>query len=587
METRLFILVCFLLLSGCTRNNQKGVPLGGDTPFLANDSLARTFLLKGVALYAEHPDSAFYCYTEGLRYAPTSSHSDIRPRLLYNMATIHNLALDHKSTIFFLDSAIREAGRSGDQTTLANAYNLLGTIRELVGDTSAALMAWRTSFEIARDHELYLQMGVAWSNLAKEEKEVEKYISMLLGAVAMIRKSEGSLQELGTIYNNLGYASANPDTAIGYFRRAIEVGRQSHDHEVVVYALNNMSYSFLDKKEVNNARTCLEQEAIPLALYDNKTAWLADLYDSFADILLAEGEGAAAAGYMKKSNEALKKAVAEQKIKQNQLLLALLDVRNRESVIRSKDEELIVQHNHEQVMWLVIGLLTLILLLAGVFAFFIRQRNRIKAQRLEIETARRFIVLDEQEKTRIAMQLHDLTGPISHLLSKQIGKLEFPNSAMKEELKTKLENITATLRHLSYRMNKAMLEQLSFIELIEGLRNDIQVMTDLPVILEVDSACEQLPSTLSQHVYFMMLELLTNAVKHVRTGDIWLSFSVEFGLLYIIYRDNGPGFDVKALNQKGMGLSNIMERARLLKGKAKVHSVMGNGTRWTITIPLN
>lgn len=582
----LSILMSLPLITGCFRNDEKVKQKTENIPARINDSLARVFLLKGVALYIEDPDSAFYCYTEGLRFVSTSSSSDILPRLLYNMAMIHNLALNHKSTTLFLDSAIREAKRTGDSITLANSYNMLGNIRELLGDTSAALSAWLTSFEIARDQELYLQMGVAWSNLAKGKISEEKYIPMLHESIAMINKSPGSHQELGTIYNNLGYASANPDTAIGYFRRAIDVGRECNDHEVIVYALNNMAYSYLEKKDLNLARACLEQEAIPLALHHNKATWLADLFDSYADVMLAEGNWVSAADYMKRSNEALKKAVSDQKTRQNQLLLALLDARNRELVIRAKEEEIFMQHTREQVMWLVIGLLALTLLLAGVVAFFIHQRNRMQTQRREIETARRFVALDEKEKSRIARQLHDLTGPISQLLNKQIGGLEFPDVVMKTELKTRLENITTTLRHLSHRMNKAMMDQLSFTELIEGLRMDIQAMTDIPVIVRIDSACEQLPSTLSQHVYFMMLELLTNAVKHVRTGDIRLSLSVEYGMLYLIYRDKGPGFDTEAIKQKGMGLSNIMERARLLKGKAEVLSDSGEGTRWTISIPL-
>jgi signal transduction histidine kinase len=56
--------------------------------------------------------------------------------------------------------------------------------------------------------------------------------------------------------------------------------------------------------------------------------------------------------------------------------------------------------------------------------------------------------------------------------------------------------------------------------------------------------------------------------------------------LTLHYNDNGPGFDSRLIEKKGMGLMNIFERTKLLNGSAKITSSPGDGTSWEIKFPL-
>jgi len=91
---------------------------------------------------------------------------------------------------------------------------------------------------------------------------------------------------------------------------------------------------------------------------------------------------------------------------------------------------------------------------------------------------------------------------------------------------------------------------------------------------------------MATHLVRIIQELLANAVKYVDKGVIKLNISIEFTSLYILYQDDGPGFDPKKLKQEGLGLLNIIERAKIIGGKSTLESSPGNGTKWRIFIPL-
>jgi signal transduction histidine kinase len=87
------------------------------------------------------------------------------------------------------------------------------------------------------------------------------------------------------------------------------------------------------------------------------------------------------------------------------------------------------------------------------------------------------------------------------------------------------------------------------------------------------------------HIYRIIQELLTNAIKYVSSGEINLSLTMEEGMLFILYQDSGPGFNMQAPGTKGLGILNIFERAKIIHGKAVLNSARGTGTKWNITIP--
>ena len=135
-------------------------------------------------------------------------------------------------------------------------------------------------------------------------------------------------------------------------------------------------------------------------------------------------------------------------------------------------------------------------------------------------------------------------------------------------------------------MNRAMIEHFTFSELITGLCEDVQRLSGLSVQLEIPQEFPALPNELVLHFYRITQELLTNATKYARDSQVKIKIIVENGKLALFYSDNGPGFITGEKSKPSIGIMNIYERAKLIRGKAFVKSSPGKGTSWEIIFPL-
>jgi signal transduction histidine kinase len=264
----------------------------------------------------------------------------------------------------------------------------------------------------------------------------------------------------------------------------------------------------------------------------------------------------------------------------------LLDLKSKEVTIQDNQREILLQQNRLQKTQL--GLTITIFMIIG-FVFIIlwlQQRNRVRFQVQQIQSAKRLIEMEENEKEKIARELHDITGQLVLGITGEIENLDLPDTKEKGMIQAKIKDLGQSIRRISHRMNKAMLDTFTFEELIVGQCEDIKKLTGLNIRLEMPEDAVVLSEEVVLHSYRIIQELLTNAGKYARDSMVSLSLLKNEAELVIVYSDNGPGFDSSLIEKKGMGLMNIFERAKLLNGSAKVTSSPGNGTSWEIKFPL-
>ena len=265
--------------------------------------------------------------------------------------------------------------------------------------------------------------------------------------------------------------------------------------------------------------------------------------------------------------------------------MALLDVKNKEITIREHEARLMVQGKNIQRLWIMAFAFALLALISLLFAWVTRLRGKVRIQENETEHTRKLLELETGEKQRVAMQLHDLIGPVRNILLKQIEEVETTYPAIGGKLSAQLTEITVAMRSLSHRMNSAMLDQLTLREAIETLRHDFINQAVSNVTFEIDPLCGKMQGKITGQLFFILLELMTNAAKYCADCHIRISVTFEFENLYLIYHDDGPGFKLDGKTGDGMGLSNIRNRAAILNGHAHLESIPGKGTTWTISIP--
>jgi signal transduction histidine kinase len=550
------------------------------------EAMARAFLMIGIAYTNQNADSSFIFYTKALRLANLYDLQKIKPKIFYNLSMIYRSVSDIRMTVLFLDSSISLANKVKDYQWLSNTYNALGNLRFDMLDSANAKAMFDSAYFIAIRCKLHKQTGIALASLSKFESDPLKSLEMQHSAIDILKKYPGNEEEVSSILVNIGMQSNVIDTAIKYYKTAIQIARLGNSSEVEIAAYNNLAYCYIDKKEYRSAEDCLKNIAIPLAKRIENYDWLSTLYDSYADVLLEENRIRQAFWFERLALKSRIQADTKQAKEQVRLLSALLDLKNKELRIQAKERELLEKDDKIRsiIFWgsvsLLVSLSILFLVLWGM------QRTKLKLQMELLDSAKKLIGVEENMKGRVSMELHDLTTPFYVSMLQQIERAQINDSIIENDLRAKLSKLTTSIRQISHRMNNSFIEQLSITELVNGLCNDLKDTAGVPINYEVSLGDPNLTVEQTIHVYRIVQELLTNAIKYVTFGEINLSLSEEASTLFILYHDTGPGFDFNSSNSKGIGLMNIVERTKMIHGNAVLNSSPGKGTKWIISIPL-
>jgi signal transduction histidine kinase len=545
--------------------------------------LIKANIIYGSILIENKPDSAYYFIKEALDKSNQTGKTEFKQEIYYNLAKIHKESMDYKLAIIYLDSVIRYKEIPVKYELVSNAYNDLGVIKSDLHDYVDAKRLFDSSFKIASSHALELQRGVAMGNLAAFEKDTASAFAMLKEALKVLLKAPGSGDAISQIRINLGNRSSNSDSAIAYYTAAIRGVDTSSSNEELLIAYNNLVYSYIDKKEFDLARDCITRKAIPMAERWNNADWLATLYDTYSDLLQAEGKDHEAVHAEKKAYQYREIAYDLKVTGQLRLLALLLDVKDKELRIQSEQQVSQGKTNRIRVLAIIVAILLIFLVLLWIWG---RQRNKLLLERQRLDSARKILAMDETFRSRMALELHDMTSPLYTGILRQIEEVSIDDHSIKEHLIISLNELAGNIRSISHKMAGGYFEDLPLRLLIESLCHEMQYRTNAQIRLRMEMSEIIMKKDKMHHVIRIIQELLSNGVKFVKEGEIQLSISEELGDLNIIYHDNGNGFSIENAEGKGLGLTSIVERANLVRGKALLTSEPGNGTHWTIRIPL-
>jgi two-component system, NarL family, sensor kinase len=552
-----------------------------------DSNLVDAYKWLGKAYHQSHKDSSFYYLNIALHIADSCNLYRKKVNIFYDLASLYTYANDYQTAISLLDSSIRLAEKAKSPEGIANACIAMGNIKFNVQDYENARTLYDSALKVARENTLYKQMGVAIGNLARKQFEKDSVVKVLQKeALLYLEKVTGVEEEMAYIFINIGLQCSKPDSAIYFYEVALKLALNANLPKIEFGAYNNMAYSYLDKKEIGKAEACLRDMAIPAAQKIKDNDWLASLYDTYADVCVEKGDYKSALGYQKKAMSARKIDTRQKSAEQVNTLAALYQLKNKQLIIQNKEKEILLQRNRlQQVqLWLAIALL---LVIASVFTTMImQQRSRARFQKEQIRSANRIIDMEETEKGRISRELHDITGQLVLGISGTIENINFPDPEIKELINARIKELGASIRQISHRMNRAMIEHFSFSEMIGGLCEDVQKLSHLKVDLEMEEEFPDLSNELVLHFYRITQELLTNAGKYARDSQVKIKVSANNGKIMLSYADNGPGFNMQESSKPSMGILNIFERAKLIGGQAQLKSAPGKGTQWEIVFPV-
>lgn len=198
--------------------------------------------------------------------------------------------------------------------------------------------------------------------------------------------------------------------------------------------------------------------------------------------------------------------------------------------------------------------------------------------------------LEEQIKG-IAYAVHDDAGQLLvavHLglatLSTQLPGKHHEEIVQIEEL---LNDVEKQLRRYSHELRPTILDDLGWVAAIRFLADSVSKRSKLPIEVQARFA-ERLPEQVEIAIYRIVQEALNNAVKHAQARSILIETREEGGQLRCSVRDDGTGFDMKAIRagQRGLGLTGMQERMNAVGGAAQIESTPGQGTQVLLSFPL-
>jgi signal transduction histidine kinase len=173
--------------------------------------------------------------------------------------------------------------------------------------------------------------------------------------------------------------------------------------------------------------------------------------------------------------------------------------------------------------------------------------------------------------------------------------LEDDPSALKEECEEAqrhIDQIIDNVHRLSRDLSPHILEDLGLSEALRWLVSDFAKHHRVEASSDVGDIDSSFSQETQRVIYRIFQEALTNVAKHAQATRVTLDIQEETDSVSFSVTDDGKGFNVKQamlrdLTEKGMGLSAMEERARMLGGSLEIRSEKGKGTTVGFTIPVD
>jgi len=235
----------------------------------------------------------------------------------------------------------------------------------------------------------------------------------------------------------------------------------------------------------------------------------------------------------------------------------------------------------------------------GSFAGYIGSAIDITDRKLAEEALAgvggRLIEAQEQERTRIARELHDDINQQLALVAIAIDELKgnLPRSLAQlrghmGELKNRTIEVANSIQALSHQLHSSKLEYLGLVAAMQGFCREFSDQHQVEVRFSHEQVPDSLPRETSLCIFRILQAALTNAVKHSGVKRFEARLYGTTGGIHLTVRDQGIGFDLeKVLSGRGIGLISIRERVRLVNGKISIASKANGGTTIDVDVPLS
>ncbi|MGG9970751.1 tetratricopeptide repeat-containing sensor histidine kinase [Ferruginibacter sp. SUN002] len=545
---------------------------------------------------------------------------------------------EYEQSLTIFQKTLRQSLESGDKKRAVRIYFNIGKIYGQLGKPLESLQNYQQSEKLAEDIGDRSSKAKALNNIGALYRE-QKNFSQALNYHAQAEEIAYAIKDSLTIAdcaNNKGIVHEMEkrfDTATAYYKTALDIYKKINNTQRVSIALNNLGVMYKQMGKYAEAIDCYKQ-ALVIAERSNDQFVIAANNVNISSVLnkmnkysegleyntkgiaIAESIGALDILVAAADNMAVEYAgmnnfakAYEWQQKYSAYSDSLINIeRNKqmadaEAKYQTAQKEKLIQQQKFQLTkknyWLFgsIGALSLICLLGYTNYRRYKLRQETKLQEAVIRqqdlSTKAILEAEENERKRIAQELHDGVGQMMSAAKMNLSAFESDIQLKNEQQKLAYEKIVSLVDESCKEVRSVSHQMMPNALLKKGLANAIREFVDkidsrvLKVELYSEGLNERVAANTETVLYRVVQECVNNVIKHSGANHLDISLIKDADGISITIEDNGKGFDVRSKeNEEGMGLKNMRTRIEYLKGSIEFDSTPAKGTLVAIHVPV-
>ncbi len=233
-------------------------------------------------------------------------------------------------------------------------------------------------------------------------------------------------------------------------------------------------------------------------------------------------------------------------------------------------------------------LIMLIAIIIFLFLIFQKRKNGLLVQQKEAKKKFETTIIETQVEIReetlrnISWELHDNIGQLLTLAKIQVNIAQDDPSKLGEVTETITKSLTE-LRSLSKLINPDAIKSLNLTEAVTLEIERFNRMQFIKATIQSNEELEELDDKVEIIIFRILQEFFTNTIKHSKASNLNVDLNYQNDKLIIHAKDDGIGFNDKNSSlKKGIGLSNIQSRGKLIGADIQLGSEKGKGTEMTL-----
>ncbi len=398
-------------------------------------------------------------------------------------------------------------------------------------------------------------------------------------------------------YDNMAnclYYANDWTNAIDYHLKAISIDSSFGNNKQLGDTYCNMGAIYEEQKNYDKALECYNK-SIELCRVSGYKIGIKNGLQQLSKLFYKTNNTTAAYHLLQESmivKDSMINESSEQKIAE---LQTLFDTEKKKQQIAQ--QELKISRRNILLVVLLAALIMSVFIFRLVYLRYkLKQEQKLQQELIKEETKRSKAIIEteENERQRLARELHDGVGQLLSATKLNLSSLENNKCTPEEKLRLVnsmdiLDESIREIRNISHNMVPDVLLKFGLKRAIEDFILRINQTKKLEIHFECNGFEENsLEDTDKLMLYRLIQESVNNTIKYAQATNMTIQLSADMNEISLLMEDNGKGFDIEEAKRKGgIGFKNMQLRTEYLKGKLEIDSSPKNGTTIIIEIPLS